>query len=133
MLAEGAGDYRAMCQHCHGGPGVERERWADGMRPRPPHLVEAAAEWQRNEVFWLLKHGVKMSGMPAFGPTHDDPALWAIASFVKQLPAMTPQRYSELAGESHGGSSAVEEPREGAAGAGHHASQTTTQSQEPGK
>jgi mono/diheme cytochrome c family protein len=133
MLAKGAGDYRTMCQHCHGGPGVERESWADGMRPRPPHLVEAAAEWQRNEVFWLLKHGVKMFGMPAFGPSHDDQALWAIASFVKQLPAMTPQRYAELTGEAQGGTGAADEPREGATGAGHHASQTNAQSQEPGK
>jgi len=113
MLAAGASAYRSMCQHCHAGPGAEREDWADGMRPRPPHLVETAADWKRNEVFWLVKHGVKMSGMPAFGPTHDDEALWGIAAFVKQLPAMTPERYAALSGGS--GAS-------GGSGSGHHGS-----------
>jgi mono/diheme cytochrome c family protein len=95
-IAAGATAYRAMCQHCHAGPGVERADWAGGMRPRPPHLTEAAAEWEPEEVFWLVRHGVRMSGMPAFGPAHDDDALWNIVAFVKQLPAMTPERYAAL-------------------------------------
>ncbi|WP_119681931.1 c-type cytochrome [Indioceanicola profundi] len=98
----GASEYKAMCQHCHAGPGVERAEWAMGMRPLPPHLTEAAAEWKPEEVFWLAKHGVKMSGMPAFGPTHDDQTLWAIAAFVKALPAMTPEEYAALGDGSHG-------------------------------
>lgn len=94
MLETGASHYKAMCQHCHGGPGAEREEWAQGMRPRPPHLSEAAAEWEAREVFWLAKHGVRMTGMPAFGPTHSDEELWAIAAFVKELPGMTAERYA---------------------------------------
>ena len=78
------------------------------MRPRPPHLAEAAAEWKLEEVFWLAKHGIKMSGMPAFGPTHQDQMLWNVAAFVKQLPAMTPEEYAAFgggdgSGHSHGG------------------------------
>lgn len=96
MVAAGAGEYRAMCQRCHGGPGVEREPWANAMRPRPPHLTETAAEWSPREVFWLVDHGVKATGMPAFGPTHDGETLWAIAAFVGELPAMTAARYAEL-------------------------------------
>lgn len=96
MLAAGASAYKSMCQHCHAGPGVEREKWADGMRPRPPHLVEAAAEWEPSEVYWIIRHGIKMSGMPAFGPTHDDETLRGIAAFVKELPAMTPERYASM-------------------------------------
>lgn len=98
MIAAGASEYKATCQHCHAGPGVERAKWASGMRPRPPHLTEAAAEWEVEEVFWLAKHGVKMTGMPAFGPTHDDRTLWNIAAFVKKLPAMTPERYAAFGG-----------------------------------
>ncbi|MGG5889507.1 c-type cytochrome [Falsiroseomonas sp. HC035] len=94
----GAAAYKAMCQHCHAGPGVEQAEWASGMRPRPPHLMEAAADWELSEVFWLVRHGVKMSGMPAFGPTHDDETIWRIAAFVKELPAMTPERYASLGG-----------------------------------
>lgn len=76
MIEQGATEYKAMCQHCHGGPGVEREKWANGMRPRPPHLTDEAPEWEAKELFWLIKHGAKMTGMPAFGPTHDDETLW---------------------------------------------------------
>ena len=81
---------------CHAGPGVERAEWAQGLLPQPPHLVEEAAHWQSNEVFWLVKHGVRMSAMPAFGETHKDAELWDIAAFVKQLPGMTASEYAAL-------------------------------------
>lgn len=99
MLEAGAADYKAMCAQCHGGPGVERAGWASGMRPRPPYLAEAAAHWEAREVFWIAKHGVKMTGMPSFGAAHDDAALWGVAAFVKTLPGMTPDRYGALGGE----------------------------------
>jgi mono/diheme cytochrome c family protein len=104
MIATGARMYKDSCQHCHSGPGVTRAGWASGMRPRPPHLAEAAAEWKLEEVFWLAKHGIKMTGMPAFGPTHQDQVLWNVAAFVKQLPAMTPEEYAafgDSAGSDH--------------------------------
>lgn len=103
MAAAGAEPYKQMCQHCHAGPGADREAWAGGMRPIPPHLTEAAAEWQAEEVFWLVKHGAKMTGMPAFGPSHSDEDIWNIAAFVKQLPAMTPEDYA-AAGEGQSSS-----------------------------
>lgn len=107
LFEAGASRYKATCQHCHAGPGVERADWASGMRPQPPHLTEAAAEWEPEEIFWIAKHGIKMSGMPAFGPTHDDETLWGIAAFVKELPAMTPERYAALGrSQSHHGGSA---------------------------
>lgn len=96
MIEQGAHEYKEMCQHCHGGPGVERDEWASGLRPRPPLLTEAAAEWHPHEVFWLVKHGAKMTGMPAFGPSHDDQALWAISAFVMELPAMSQEHYAAL-------------------------------------
>ncbi len=109
MIATGAGEYKEYCQHCHAGPGVERSEWASGMRPRPPHVTEAAAHWEMAEIFWLAKHGAKMTGMPAFGPSHDDETLWGIAAFVKQLPAMTPEQYAAIGGDgghAHGGGGA---------------------------
>lgn len=103
MVAAGAREYKAMCQHCHGGVGVDRDEWAQGMLPQPPHLRDAAAEWEPNEVFWLVKHGLKMTGMPAFGPTHSDEALWNIAAFVDQLPGMTAEEYSNFEGDHTNG------------------------------
>lgn len=107
MLAAGAREYKETCQHCHAGPGIERAEWAAGMRPQPPHLNEAAAEWEMAEVFWLAKHGAKMTGMPAFGPTHDDETLWNVAAFVKELPAMTAEEYA--AAGNDGGDTRPEE------------------------
>ena len=96
MTSSGGREYQAMCQHCHGGPGVEKSEWARGMLPQPPHLPDVVTEWQAREVFWLIKHGVRMSAMPAFGPTHDDEQIWALTAFVMQLPGMTAQRDAEF-------------------------------------
>ncbi|WP_431470183.1 c-type cytochrome [Sphingosinithalassobacter sp. LHW66-3] len=93
MVAAGAGEYKAMCAHCHGGIGEGRAEWAQGMRPKPPALAGAADEWSASEVFWLVKHGARMTGMPAFGDTHDDRAIWNIAAFVKQMPEMSEDEY----------------------------------------
>lgn len=102
MNEAGAGPYKAMCAHCHGGVGEGRAIWAQTMRPAPPALARAAAQWSDEEVFWIVKHGVKMSGMPAFGPTHDDDDIWEIAAFVKQLPSMSAERYAAYEA-GHGG------------------------------
>ena len=83
------------------GPVVDREQWANGMRPKTPPLTAEAPDWDAKEVFWLVKHSAKMTGMPAFGPTHDEETLWGIVAMVKELPAMTPERYAAL-GEQHG-------------------------------
>lgn len=113
MIAAGGGEYRAMCQQCHGGPGVDRAEWARGMLPQPPELAHAATEWSAAEIQWIVSNGIKMSGMPAFGPTHDEATIWNIAAFVKQLPAMTPEDYAAIP-ESHGSASG------GDAGGGGH-------------
>jgi mono/diheme cytochrome c family protein len=96
MVIAGGGEYKSMCQGCHGGPGVKPDEWAGGMLPTPPDLTKAASDWKPNEIFWILKHGIKMSAMPAFGPTHDDSKLWTITAFAKQLPRMTPAEYAAV-------------------------------------
>ncbi len=101
MVQAGAGEYKAMCAHCHGGVGAERAGWAQVMVPHPPALAHAAKEWSREEVFWLVKHGVKMSGMPAFGPTHDDEAIWNIAAFVKAMPQLSAEEYAAVGNGGH--------------------------------
>lgn len=97
----GAGQYKAMCEHCHGGPGVAPADWSRGMLPRPPHLVEAASHWDSAELLWIVRHGIKSTGMPAFGETHHEQALRDIVAFVERLPAMTPEAYRS-AGGGHG-------------------------------
>ena len=94
MVTAGAGDYKTMCEHCHGGVGKDAADWSVGMVPNPPALAGAAKQWTAQEVFWMAKHGIKMSGMPAFGDTHRDETLWNIVAFVKALPKMGADEYA---------------------------------------
>lgn len=93
----GAAAYDAMCVSCHGAPGVDRGAVAEGLEPEPPELVDEAGEWSAAELFWITKHGVRMTGMPGFGPTHSDVELWEVVAFVERLPRMSATEYRSLA------------------------------------
>jgi len=96
-LAERAfGHYSVACTPCHGAPGVDAAPWLV-LQPPARSLVETASQWSDAELYWIVKHGIKMTGMPALGPTHEDADLWAIAAFVRQLPEMTPEAYEAMA------------------------------------
>ena len=115
-ILEGGSHFKAMCQHCHGGPGVKAPQFATAMDPDPPELSHAAEEWSRSEIFWIAKHGIKMSGMPAFGAYESDGELWKIAAFVEQLPETSAAEYAAIpaaGGHGHGES-------EGESGGGGH-------------
>jgi mono/diheme cytochrome c family protein len=85
-----------MCVGCHGAPGVDPAELRDGLNPEPPLLAEHAGHLPLNEVFWVIKHGVRMTGMPAWGVTHSDDGIWAIAAFVEKLPAYIALDYQEM-------------------------------------
>jgi len=89
----GAAHYRDMCVTCHGAPGVKPTEIGQGLNPHPPNLVHSAGDMAPNEMYWIVKNGIKMTGMPAFGPTHDDRDLWAMIAFVEQFPKMSPEAY----------------------------------------
>lgn len=93
MLARGFHEIEEMCVTCHGAPGVEPSAIGKGMRPEPPDLGEAAGEFSDGALFWIVKHGIKLAGMPAFGPTHSDSTLWGIVGAMRQMPGMTTAEY----------------------------------------
>lgn len=93
----GAVHYRAHCLQCHGAPGVSPHDLAFGMTPAPVNLVSTARIWNPEEVFWVAKHGIKMTGMPAWQFRLTDDELWSIVAFVKAMAAMAPQDYAALA------------------------------------
>lgn len=97
LIERGAKPYSDMCQMCHGGPGVRRAEWIS-MTPEPPELAEAASHWRGPELYWIIKNGIKMAGMPAFGPSHEEKELWSLTAFVNALPKMSPQQYEQLTG-----------------------------------
>ncbi len=88
--------YREMCQGCHGAPGIERDEIGRGLYPHPPNLAHSAEEMPSSELFWIIKNGIKMTGMPAFEKTHSDDKIWAIVAFMKTLPSMTKDQYQTL-------------------------------------
>jgi mono/diheme cytochrome c family protein len=95
-IMAGFSDFNEMCVTCHGAPGKERSEIGKGLNPRPPSLVRVTDHWSNGEIFWILKNGIKMTGMPAFGPTHDDERIWAIVAFLTKLSDLTPERYAEM-------------------------------------
>lgn len=97
-LASGFHHFRAMCVQCHGAPGHARGELGQGMRPRPPRLKEQVQKWTDAELFWIVKHGIRLAGMPAFGPTHSDEDLWAIVAFTRSLADMSEEQYARLVG-----------------------------------
>lgn len=106
LIRSGAGNYNAMCVTCHLAPGVESTELSTGLYPQPPRW-NALAKTEPREAFWVLKHGIKASGMPAWGRSMDDQYLWGMVAFIQQFPAMTVDAYraqvSASPGHSHGG------------------------------
>ncbi len=101
-VAEGARHYSEYCAHCHGTPGGEPAEWSRGMRPEPPHLTKAAAEWSPAEIRWIITNGIKMSGMPAFGGHEDPEEILSLTAFVTSLPGLSADDYAKLTGGTAG-------------------------------
>lgn len=92
-LRRGFQAYEQMCVVCHGAPGQERGWMGQGMTPTPPDLGYAAEEFSPEEIHWILRHGIKMAGMPALSPTHSEEEILELTAFVMQLPDMTEADY----------------------------------------
>jgi mono/diheme cytochrome c family protein len=94
-ISRGAGEYSEMCSGCHLAPGMKRTEISRGLYPRAPEL-RRKTDLTPAEQFWIVKHGVKMTGMPAWGVTHNDELLWDVVAFVQKLPELTPEQYESL-------------------------------------
>ncbi len=88
-------NFHAMCVTCHGAPGAEATEISKGLYPEAPNLVDAAKRRTPAELFVIIKRGIKMSGMPAWEPTHSGEEIWALVAFLNQFPAMPPAEYQE--------------------------------------
>lgn len=104
-ISQGAGNYNAMCMGCHLAPGMEETELSKGLYPAPPNLTKETVD--AAEAFWVIKHGIKASGMPAWGKSMDDAYIWNMAAFLQQLPTLNAEQYQTLVagsgGHSHGG------------------------------
>lgn len=115
LLLSGGNDYESMCSGCHLKPGQTVSDMSIGLYPAPPNLSLTHKEHshehaddnshemskdfitqQTRNNFWVIKHGIKASGMPAWGKTHDDKRIWAMVAFLQKLPDLTPGQYQIL-------------------------------------
>jgi mono/diheme cytochrome c family protein len=113
-IVEGAAHFAAHCASCHGAPGVPRGNLGEKLYPRPADLRESAHRYSPGELFWIVKNGIKMSGMPAWSD-HSDDELWSTVSFIEKLPSMSEADYakfvvaslSHASRHNHGGSAGM--------------------------
>jgi len=94
-IASGAAEYDEMCSGCHLAPRMKRTEISRGLYPRPPEL-RRGTNLTPAEEFWVVKHGIKLTGMPAWGVTHDDGLLWDVVAFLQKLPELTADQYQAL-------------------------------------
>lgn len=89
--------YHEMCRVCHGAPGGLRTEIAEGLNPGPPDFSSKDTKMRNEaELYWVIKNGIKMTGMPAFGPTHSQDQLWGIVTFLGRLPKLKPEEYNTM-------------------------------------
>jgi mono/diheme cytochrome c family protein len=90
LLETGRVHYHAMCRLCHGAPVSTENELMKGLYPKPPSLPSGSVQRELGDaqLFWVIKHGLKMTAMPAFGPTHSDDELWGLVAYLKILPGL---------------------------------------------
>ena len=75
------------CTNCHGAPGVDWQKFSEGLRPDPPDLTKVVKLREPRHLFWVVKNGINMTGMPSFAAAGmEDPEIWSVVAFLKKLP-----------------------------------------------
>lgn len=93
----GAAHFQSGCAFCHGAPGVPISPIAQSMLPSPPNLSTSMRAWHDRELFWIVKNGLKYTGMPAWVAQQRDDEVWALVAFLRRLPSLDAAAYRELA------------------------------------
>ena len=96
FVLRGAGHYEAGCRPCHGAPGDPMPRVPFAMTPHPPELPPRMASWSAEQLFYIVKHGVKFTGMPAWPAQERDDEVWAVVAFLRRLPSLDEAGYESL-------------------------------------
>jgi mono/diheme cytochrome c family protein len=98
-VSAGAKLYANECVYCHGAPGEEPTAMAKGLNPPPPALLSYPQGVPPDRAFWVVKNGVRMSGMPAWGKSYDDAHIWSVAAFLHQKHGLSAADYKALTGD----------------------------------
>jgi mono/diheme cytochrome c family protein len=82
------------CANCHGAPGVGWAKFSEGLHPDPPDLKEVVDHISPSQLFWVIKNGINMTGMPSFALAGvKDDEIWSIVAFLKKLPSVSEADY----------------------------------------
>lgn len=95
-ISDGVTHYQKYCVQCHGAPGIGPDPVAIGMTPAPANLVQAGQEWKAAELYWVVRHGVKMTAMPAWEFKLSDDEMWNVVALLKRMPQLSPQQYEGM-------------------------------------
>ncbi len=95
----GATVYLKNCVQCHGAPGVAPEAFANALQPLPGPLVDARRRWDPEDLYWITRNGIKMSGMPAWEYRLSDEELWAVVAFIDRLPTLSVPQFAAMAAD----------------------------------
>lgn len=96
-IAKGVPNYAAMCAQCHLAPGIEKSELYEGLYPQPPVFYKADNSTRKpEETFWIIKNGLKMTGMPAWGIYNSDEQIWDMVAVLSKINDMTAEQYNKL-------------------------------------
>lgn len=100
LAPKGAALYNEACLYCHGAPGISARPFSQGFYPAPANLLSGSIqnEWQDAQLYWIVENGLKLTGMPAFGPSYEKDEIAAVIAFVRRLPKISPGDYERMAG-----------------------------------
>lgn len=95
LALRGAACFRDKCVQCHGAPGIAPDDLGKSMQPLPGPLVDARRHWRARELYWVTRHGIRMSGMPAWEFRLRDEEIWEVVAFLQRLPDLGAPQYAE--------------------------------------
>ena len=113
QVRRGFSQFRDSCVYCHGAPGVDATDWAQAIRPEPPYLPDVLRGRTPAQLFWIVRNGINMTAMPAFGKHLSDQEVWGVVGFIQRLPGMSAEEYARLGREADAAGQAagtVQEP-----------------------
>lgn len=93
--------YEAHCEQCHGNPGVAPASFSLGMVPAPTAIQAIGRDRSPGDIYWVIKHGIKMTGMPAWDYRLGEADIWQVVAYIRHMPTLTVDDYRQLRERAH--------------------------------